>query len=429
MLVFFALCAFLQTPLGASVPPSNTSSSAATPDAFGAMACECPISSSDDGGEHLRTVYDIVKSCLLTIFACVWQSAHPNINGPRDSGWARLKRRIVTMLCMIIAPEAALVWALQQRSSAKEIAETYNKEFAKVEMETSLWRKVKGWFLPLPKETTWRGDGQLWTTTHGFFIQMGGFILYDNGYPKEVLNYERLAELLRSEKIDAPAVTERDLQDRSKGDAISKAIVVVQTIWFVLQCFARWGQHLPLSELEVITLAFAVMNAAIYAVWWNKPQGVDMAISVPLKSAKEEVGVSTISTDEVLQEEINGSEHPQLRESVSLHQGDYQQLHVDDGLPLIPRDEQQWDESTGERHSWLRRKLREDREQHSPPLFFLCYLPIRIVGSVFRPLGKMLGGHLHVSLAQYLAPSTSLHGHWSSPHTLTVYFGGFQQSY
>lgn len=119
-----------------------------------------------------------------------------------------------------------------------------------------------------------------------------------------------------------------------------------------------------------------------------------MAISVPLKSAKEEVGVSTISTDEVLQEEINGSEHPQLRESVSLHQGDYQQLHVDDGLPLIPRDEQQWDESTGERHSWLRRKLREDREQHSPPLFFLCYLPIRIVGSVFRPLGKMLGGHV-----------------------------------
>lgn len=136
MLVFFALCAFLQTPLGASVPPSNTSSSAATPDAFGAMTCECPISSSDDGGEHLRTVYDIVKSCLLTIFACVWQSAHPNINGPRDSGWARLKRRIVTMLCMIIAPEAALVWALHQRSSAKEIAETYNKEFAKVGMWT-----------------------------------------------------------------------------------------------------------------------------------------------------------------------------------------------------------------------------------------------------------------------------------------------------
>lgn len=64
----------------------------------------------------------------------------------------------------------------------------------------------------------------MWTVTHGFFIQMGGLILYDNGYPKEVLDYRRLTELLQKKQINASTVTEHDLQDRSKGDAVSRPL-------------------------------------------------------------------------------------------------------------------------------------------------------------------------------------------------------------
>lgn len=211
--------------------------------------------------------------------------------------------------------------------------------------------------------------------------------MYENEYPKEVLDFDRLVQLLRDKVIDAPTVTERDLQDRSKGDTVSKAIVVLQTTWFVFQCFARAGQRLPLSELEVLTLAFAVVNAAIYAVWWNKPQGVSMAIYVPLKSAEKTVDDSSTPLMEEEQHELANLSQP---EPVNLPRLDYRHSRLYDDLPLIPSHEQhQHDEHTGKEHSWLRRKVRKDRDEYMSPFFLLVRLPYRVVGSVLRTLDKM----------------------------------------
>jgi hypothetical protein len=44
------------------------------------------------------------------------------------------------------------------------------------------------------------------------------------------------------------------------------------------QCFARLAQNLPVSELEVATLAFAVVNVFIWVLWWNKPLDVQRPI-------------------------------------------------------------------------------------------------------------------------------------------------------
>lgn len=46
---------------------------------------------------------------------------------------------------------------------------------------------------------------------------------------------------------------------------------MVQTGWFILQCLARAIDHLPITELELVTLAFATLNFAIYGFWWYKP--------------------------------------------------------------------------------------------------------------------------------------------------------------
>lgn len=56
---------------------------------------------------------------------------------------------------------------------------------------------------------------------------------------------------------------------------LSKALVLVQTGWFVLQCLARAVKRLPVTELEIITLAFALVNLITYVLWWNKPQDVN----------------------------------------------------------------------------------------------------------------------------------------------------------
>ena len=55
---------------------------------------------------------------------------------------------------------------------------------------------------------------------------------------------------------------------------ISKAVLVFQITWFVAQYTARYIEHLAITQLEVGTLAFAVLNLITYSFWWKKPLGV-----------------------------------------------------------------------------------------------------------------------------------------------------------
>ncbi|KAJ6494193.1 hypothetical protein C8R45DRAFT_824403, partial [Mycena sanguinolenta] len=56
-----------------------------------------------------------------------------------------------------------------------------------------------------------------------------------------------------------------DIKDKSKGDALFKGVALLQGLRFILQCLARAHQHLAITQLEVATLAFAVVNIFI---WW-----------------------------------------------------------------------------------------------------------------------------------------------------------------
>lgn len=110
-----------------------------------------------------------------------------------------------------------------------------------------------------------------WTQTHGYFIQMGGFMLHKGDVPQGVLSPEKMKELLAKGEIEFPTITEKQIQDRSKGDGLAKTLLVLQTMWFIAHCIARKAQGLDTTEIELVTLAFAVLNVAMYVVWWNKP--------------------------------------------------------------------------------------------------------------------------------------------------------------
>ena len=121
-----------------------------------------------------------------------------------------------------------------------------------------------------------------WTKTHGHFIQMGGFMLFDGNIEKGVLTPERFSELLTAKKIDFHNVTMEEIEDRSKADGFSKMIALGQTLWFVAQCIARRAQHLDLTPVELLTLSLAVLNGVMYFLWWNKPLDVRCPIRVYL---------------------------------------------------------------------------------------------------------------------------------------------------
>ena len=55
-----------------------------------------------------------------------------------------------------------------------------------------------------------------------------------------------------------------------------------------MQCIARAIKQLPVTHLEIVTLAYAAMNFVTYFFWWNKPLNVNRPVRVFRKSDLEE---------------------------------------------------------------------------------------------------------------------------------------------
>jgi hypothetical protein len=56
----------------------------------------------------------------------------------------------------------------------------------------------------------------------------------------------------------------------------------------VTQCVARGIQGLPITELELVTVAFAALNFVIYVLWWHKPVNVQRGVRVYKKQMTED---------------------------------------------------------------------------------------------------------------------------------------------
>ncbi|KAJ7276761.1 hypothetical protein C8J57DRAFT_1127036 [Mycena rebaudengoi] len=198
-----------------------------------------PVTDSCDDINDCRKLFDIIWGCLVTIFACTWVSVHPNVPPPCQGHLALLWRRLKMMLVAIIAPEAMVGFAARQFFTSRWYAKEY---------------KI--------------------SKTHGFFISMGGFVSHVGHHP--VTTPDAVDQYLDA----IHAVDVGDITDKSKGDALSKGVAFAQGAWFMTQCFAHLTQNLPVSELEVATLAFAVINVFIWLLWWNKPLDVRRPIMV-----------------------------------------------------------------------------------------------------------------------------------------------------
>jgi hypothetical protein len=80
-----------------------------------------------------RTLWNIIWSCLSTIFLCTWGSLHPNISStPDEPSMGRrdkLRKSLVEFLTYklplflwaLLVPEYILAWAIRQYMTAGEI--------------------------------------------------------------------------------------------------------------------------------------------------------------------------------------------------------------------------------------------------------------------------------------------------------------------
>ncbi|KAF8644493.1 hypothetical protein AX16_008433 [Volvariella volvacea WC 439] len=221
----------------------------------------------------IRSTSELVWNCLGTIFICTYVAIHPNMPDRNATKSEKMWQKVKTCLYALLAPEAVIVMAMRQRFNASMIA----KQF--------------------------RGHG--WTMTHGFFMIMGGMMQEDgDGYKVVTIDEYGLSWLGVERKeggIMLPTISEDEIQDKAKGDFLTKLVVVIQTSWFVIQCIARHAQGLVVTEIELVTLAFATLNVITYLLWWSKPLNAEYPIyfkkngdrtSGPMKIAKDSFAVS-----------------------------------------------------------------------------------------------------------------------------------------
>ncbi|KAG2062826.1 hypothetical protein BDR04DRAFT_1111983 [Suillus decipiens] len=229
------------------------------------------------------------------------------------------------MIWALIAPELMVTWAMRQWLSACQVttdlkesgyfnisqsqeqsenhgpiaatAETYVEDhdstrllIAHPEAPTPRYGGTRALAKPFKKLLKTyilkQSEDYTWTQTHSFFVLMGGFMLYVDGKPYYTLKPDDVLKLIREGCIDAPTLTANQIQDKSKGNAVSKGLIILQVAWFVMQLMTRAIYHLEITQLELGTLAFAVLNFLTYAVWWNKPLNVQCPHPVHWKSTE-----------------------------------------------------------------------------------------------------------------------------------------------
>ncbi|KAF8658899.1 hypothetical protein AX16_001943 [Volvariella volvacea WC 439] len=243
-----ALARSLASPTPISVPGNPNSS----PSPICVVAAASIVPQSQCDPTRTRTLFDILYSCIGVILLCTYISIHHNIPD-QGATWMQVKwMRIRTTLYALLAPEFVIMWAIRERVVAGRVA---NK------------MKDHGW-----------------TRTHGFFLQMGGLVRVRSDSTYVVLQ-ERWGvggggkrEWNALGQCEIPRIPEKEIKDHGKGDLLAKAIVVIQTTWFVAQCIARHTQGLILTEIELVTLAFATLNVITYGLWWDKPLNVEYPI-------------------------------------------------------------------------------------------------------------------------------------------------------
>ena len=125
-----------------------------------------------------------------------------------------------------------------------------------------------------------------WTLTHCYFANMGGLYIQNRSPPPEnrLLTAGHFANSW--ECINVLNLLEDDLNDKSKANYFTKAIAVIQIIQLLLSLIVRKVRHLAFSQLETLTLAFAICGVLTYICSWYKPQNIKRPMQVHLRDPK-----------------------------------------------------------------------------------------------------------------------------------------------
>ncbi|KAF3018850.1 hypothetical protein E8E14_006783 [Neopestalotiopsis sp. 37M] len=147
------------------------------------------------------------------------------------------------------------------------------------------------------------GQMQIWTLMHSYLANMGGIVYSEKGprsatyvltgyhlgrqyewlksFPLEGLDHQ----WRRSHPLEGLVLSTNEIKDKSKADWLLKSLSVLQISSLVLTVAVRGAMSLPLTQLEIATVAFSVLAIITYAANWWKPKDISEPIVVPHRVA------------------------------------------------------------------------------------------------------------------------------------------------
>lgn len=142
-----------------------------------------------------RGTLDIIVSCGLTVFLCIWTSVCPNVAAPEHGKWALQRNRLYMFLLGVIGPEFVLCICMGQYAGA------------------------------LRNFKMFQGSGyEEWTMKHAFLADMGGIHLRVEGSGMKTfpVTGRGLHFLVTKGYMSYPEISEESIKDKNKSDGLTR---------------------------------------------------------------------------------------------------------------------------------------------------------------------------------------------------------------
>jgi hypothetical protein len=226
---------------------------------------------------NVRGTTSLLLSCVLTLVLCVWSALHLNVPQQDASPLQCFLCNVRWIITGVYAPELVVFTAWRQWASARLLGKLVTRlsNESKTKKQPAPQTVTAAVILEqstvsltgrsLYHSATFAQHRHDWTKTHDFFASTGGFafeiptargrsrFLPETSPARITLIVRGVSLLAKCNRL--PDVPERDILDKSKANNLAKALVVIQASWMLLQTLGRVVVGLPVTLLEVNTMA------------------------------------------------------------------------------------------------------------------------------------------------------------------------------
>lgn len=256
-----------------------------------------------------RGTMDVLWTCAFTMFLSSWSTLCLNVPSPKDSALAVMHRRVwITCLCFL-GPEFITFVAAGQWRSARISVRLYRE---------SGIESLAGW-----------------TMKHGFFADMGGYMLHSPDFPPFPVDAKQLLFLIQAGFVRPPNLNQKIIEDRNKVDGLLRVIVVCQVLYFCATTAGRAATGLAITCLELTTGAFIICTLTTMCFWYRKPADVLTSEPIITETKMSIIVLAAVRHFEASSEKINVTRYGSSR----VREGQY--MHCTP-LDFLSRQEWHW---------------------------------------------------------------------------------------